>query len=203
MGESGIHAGDPVASWADGAKRGTGGSTSGRRRCIPRHVLQKVSTATCISCDETFGGPGRLNLPVASVPVVSPAAFAVIAVRGVALAAPMVSMVAPTMTGACMPVRCRMSVHIRRCIDIVVPVVLYEVGPLPAGVVASTMFRPVPDVSRRHAQVDRLLDYGNGRRGDDHRLGIDHRRRGKGADVDASVEARLADAYRDADVCSG
>ena len=148
-------------------------------------------------------GPGRLNLPVASVPVVPPAAFAVIAVRGVALAAPMVSMVAPTMTGACMPVRCRMSVHIRRCIDIVVPVVLYEVGPLPAGVVASTMFRPVPDVSRRHAQVDRLLDYGNGRRGDDHRLGIDHRRRGKGADVDASVEARLSDAYRDADVCSG
>jgi hypothetical protein len=59
-------------------------------------------------------------------------------------------------------------------------------------------------MARRHPQVHRTLHHHRARRGNQHRLRIDqHRRHVDATDVDAAVEARLADADGHPDVGPG
>lgn len=83
-----------------------------------------------------------------------------------------------------------------------VPAVLHEVDRPAAGVVLVAMLAPVLLVGRRHPQVDRFrraLEFGPG---NDHRLLDDQLGLGESADVDSTVDPRLADAYGHADVSS-
>src|SRR5712692_5158340 len=87
-----------------------------------------------------------------------------------------------------------------RNVHLVVPVVLNEVDRLAAGVVLAAMLAPVFLVPRRHMQIDWLSYHLDPL--DHNRLRKDQSRRRSVADVDATIEARLADADRNADVGS-
>lgn len=81
-----------------------------------------------------------------------------------------------------------------------VPRILDKIDLLAAGVIRTAVLRPMFGVPRRYAQIDwRLWDV-PARPFDDDRLGVDHRWRWEVADVEATVEARLADLDRDAHV---
>lgn len=79
-----------------------------------------------------------------------------------------------------------------------VPVVLDEVDPLPAGMVLVAILAPVLGVAGWNVQVDRRAH--DRYPLDDDRLRVDQLRRRIAANVDAAIEAGLADAYRDANV---
>ena len=89
---------------------------------------------------------------------------------------------------------------VARRIFIGVPRILHKIDWLPAGVIRAAVLRPMFGVTRRYTQIDwRLWDVPT-RPFDDDRLGVDHLRRREVADIEATVEARLADLDRDAHV---
>jgi hypothetical protein len=83
----------------------------------------------------------------------------------------------------------------------VVPVVLHKEDPLAAGVVLAAVFAPVFRVAWGHTKIDRRaahrypLDY--------HRLTIDRLWLRIAADVEATIEARLANAEGNTDIARG
>ena len=81
-----------------------------------------------------------------------------------------------------------------------VPRILDKIDVLAAGVIRAAVLRPLFGVTRRDAQIDGRLWDVPARLFDDDWLGVDHRRRWEVADVEATVEARLADLDRDAHV---
>jgi hypothetical protein len=83
---------------------------------------------------------------------------------------------------------------IKRNVIALVPVVPHKVDPLAASVVAVAMLAPVLAVPRGNAQIDWFALY-HDHPLDDSRLRINHpwRRIGVVANVDAAIEARLAD----------
>ena len=85
---------------------------------------------------------------------------------------------------------------VTRSVLAVVPLVLYKEDSLAAGAVFTTMPFPMSGMARRDMQVDRGTDHRCAF--DDHGLGIDDLRLRKIADVESTVETRLADADRDA-----
>ena len=82
---------------------------------------------------------------------------------------------------------------IARHILFLVPVIMHEVDRLTTGVVLPAVFAPVPLVALRHVQIDRLADLAHRRTLDHDRLRVDYSRFRQVADVDASIEAGLAD----------
>ncbi len=80
------------------------------------------------------------------------------------------------------------------------PVFAHEVHRLSAGVVAGTVPAPILLVFARNVQIDRPLMNRHGARLDDHWLRIDHGGLRVVADVNATVDAGLIDANRDADI---
>ena len=98
------------------------------------------------------------------------------------------------------PVASAVAGAVARRVFVGVPAVLHEQHALAAGMVIAAMTRPMLDVARRHAQVDRRrLDIAHRALHDD-RLAIHHLRLRIIADVDAAVEARLADAEGHRDI---
>src|ERR1700690_2212792 len=89
---------------------------------------------------------------------------------------------------------------VTRNVLVVVPVVLHKEDPLAAGVVLAAVLAPVFGMARRHAQINRRTVGRHPLYGD--RLRIKHLRLGVAADVEAAIEARLADAERQANVGS-
>lgn len=89
---------------------------------------------------------------------------------------------------------------VARRVFIGVPRLLDKIDVLAAGVISAAVLRPMFCVTRRHAQIDRLLLDVPYRPFDDDRLCVDHTRLREGTDVDAAVEARLADSDRYANV---
>jgi hypothetical protein len=85
-------------------------------------------------------------------------------------------------------------------IHLVVPAILYKIDRVPAGVVLATMLAPVLRVPWRDAQVDGRMHNTHGHGLDYDRLRVDHLRLREGADVNAPVEARLADLHRHTDI---
>ncbi|WP_157359959.1 hypothetical protein [Caldimonas brevitalea] len=77
-------------------------------------------------------------------------------------------------------------------------VVFHEVDRRAARVVLPAVLAPVLGMPGGHVHVDRLWRHPGAL--DDHRLRVDHRRRRRMADVDAAVQARLADAHRHTDI---
>jgi hypothetical protein len=90
-------------------------------------------------------------------------------------------------------------------IPVVHPLLAHEVHRLAAGAVRRAVVRPIALVHFRHVQVDRTLLHGDRRRGDDHRLRVDHGRGHvsdadlRAADVDAPIDARHVDVDAGAD----
>jgi hypothetical protein len=76
----------------------------------------------------------------------------------------------------------------------VVPIVLDKEDSLAAGMVFVAVLFPMFGVTRRYAQIDRrtMLRYSFNKNG----LRVDHLRLRIATDVDAAIEAGLADAYR-------
>src|SRR5262252_9087990 len=81
-------------------------------------------------------------------------------------------------------------------IDIIVPTFLYEIDRLTTRIVAVAMLVPVLGMAGRHMQVDWLRGHTHGYRLDHDGLGVEDRRRGQGADVNAAIEAWLTNADR-------
>lgn len=128
------------------------------------------------------------------VPMVVIAALAIMSMVPTIITSVLVTVVIiPTVT---------MVLPITRDVLVVIPVVLYKVDPLAAGVVPVAMLAPVLAMPGRYAHIDRLFYHDNPL--DDPRLTIDHTwlRVWVIADVDSPIEARLADANRHSDVGS-
>lgn len=87
---------------------------------------------------------------------------------------------------------------IARDILALVPVVAHEIDLLAASAVFVAVLAPVPGVAGRDVQIERWLA---GRYAlDGYWLRIDEDGRGKTADIEAAIEARLADIHRHTDV---
>ena len=82
---------------------------------------------------------------------------------------------------------------VMRDVLVVVPIIPHKVDPAAAGIVLRAMLAPVLLMSRRDMQVNRRCGHILRRLRDDHGLRIDHRRARSAADIDLTVEARLAD----------
>src|SRR5512135_1892649 len=91
-----------------------------------------------------------------------------------------------------------MKFPVMRNVLAVVPVVPHEEDALAAGVILVAVLSPMLGVTGRHAQIDRreIQRYPFDHDG----LAVDHLRLRIAADVDASIEARLADADGNADI---
>lgn len=87
---------------------------------------------------------------------------------------------------------------VSRCVFTLIPVVADEIDAFAAGVVAVAVLVPVLGMAGWDAQVERRAAVGDGL--DHDRFRIEQDWRGVAADVEAAVEAGLADADRDADV---
>lgn len=79
-----------------------------------------------------------------------------------------------------------------------IPVVADEIDTLAAGTILAAISDPVPAMAGRDTQVDWSPEIYA--RGNDHRLRVDQPRRREAADVELTVETRLTDADRDADI---
>jgi hypothetical protein len=86
---------------------------------------------------------------------------------------------------------------------IAVPVILYKIGRVTAGIVASAISFPVLGMARRHAQIKRLIIYA--------RMGVYNNRIavyqpwlwvGVIADVDTTVKSGLTDTDRNTNISS-
>jgi hypothetical protein len=82
-----------------------------------------------------------------------------------------------------------------RRIFVAVPIIPDEIHRATAGIVAAAIASPMLGVPRWYAQVKRRVGYR--RRANDHRFGEKQRRCRETANIEASVEARLADADGD------
>lgn len=120
------------------------------------------------------------------------AAFVTLAVASTIIAPVLFTV---TITMAAMPFL------INRNVIALVPIVPHKVDPLAAGVVLVAMLAPVLAVARGHAQIDWFAFY-HDHPLDDSRLRIKHpwRRIWIVANVDAAIEAWLADGYRNSNV---
>jgi hypothetical protein len=87
---------------------------------------------------------------------------------------------------------------ITRRVNIVVPMIVHEVDPPPAGMVLVAVFAPMLGMPWRYAQIERLLDYGRSLH--ENRTRVDHARFGEIAKVDDAVEIRLADMNGNTDI---
>jgi hypothetical protein len=95
----------------------------------------------------------------------------------------------------------RISVIARR-IDILVPVILHKIYLSAACAIAATIATPLFHVSRRHAQIQGRLNYGDWWRLNNDWLGINDLRSRVGiSQNDLSIKARLAN--RHCDACTG
>src|SRR6187431_2824684 len=83
-----------------------------------------------------------------------------------------------------------------RNVDVVVPVLLYEVDRLSARVVLAAVLAPVFCVTRGNVNVNGLAHHAHGHRLDDHGFLVDEHRGREIANVDATVEPGLADLDR-------
>lgn len=92
----------------------------------------------------------------------------------------------------------RITLLVARNVFPLVPVILDKIDPLTAGVVLAAVLTPMFCVPRRHIQINRRSVAGNPT--DHHRLRINQYRLRVVAYVDAAIEARLANAYRHADI---
>jgi hypothetical protein len=101
-------------------------------------------------------------------------------------------------TAAVVSVMVPVALAVVRGVDVRVPGVLYEIDALAAGVVFPAMVAPVPRVTGRYSEIDRLrpdlhaLHY--------HRFAIEDPRAGRVTDIDAPVKAGVTDGYGYADV---
>lgn len=85
-------------------------------------------------------------------------------------------------------------------IFVLIPAILDKIHLLSTRIIRATMLRPMFGVAGWHPQVNRLpLDIAHRALNDDG-FRIDHLRPGKLADIDAAIEARLADIDRYADI---
>ncbi len=89
---------------------------------------------------------------------------------------------------------------VARHVLMLVPVILHEIDRLATGVVLAAMLAPVLSVTRRYVEIDRLAYHAQGHRLDHDRLRVDQLRLREVADVDAAIEARLADLHRYTDI---
>ena len=83
----------------------------------------------------------------------------------------------------------------------VVPAILHEIDRLPAGVVLVAVLAPVLLMARTYVQVNRLACYARWRTLDNDWLSVDQLRLREIADIDAAIEAGLADLDGYADIC--
>lgn len=96
-----------------------------------------------------------------------------------------------------------MDLAVARRVHVVIPVVVDKVDWLAAGSVLAAVFVPVLRVAGRNVKIDRLpLDAHRDLVNND-RLTVDNLRLGKIADIDATIETGLADAYRHGGDCRG
>lgn len=129
-------------------------------------------------------------MPATPPSVLMPAVIPIVAV------VPILLILIPALFMAVTPA-IMMSLLIMRDVHLVIPAVLNKVDPFAAGIVLSTVFAPVLRMARWHVQVDRLSyrDPLN-----QTRLTIKQSRLWIVADVDAAIEAGLANADRYADI---
>ena len=148
---------------------------------LPRH-LDRLPALRHSNC----GRVGTRSVLAATVVI---AATMVVTLLTTMLIPPLVSAVASSLVLVAMH-----TLAVPRNILTVVPVILNKIDPLAAGVVLVAMPSPVLRVAARHAQVDRLV--GNRCALDQDRLPIDDSRGRIVPDVEAAIEAGLADADR-------
>ncbi len=89
---------------------------------------------------------------------------------------------------------------ILRHIDIVVPPVTHEVDRLSAGIIFAAVLAPFLLMTRRHVDVDRLIDNAGRCRPDHDRLCVDEFGSRIVSNVNAAIKTGLADADRHADI---
>lgn len=87
-----------------------------------------------------------------------------------------------------------------RHIYFVVPFVTHEIDRPVAGIVSVTVPAPFFCVSRRHMEINRLMDHMGGCGPDYNWPGIDYLRAGGVADIDAPIEPWLADTDGNIDI---
>ncbi len=81
-----------------------------------------------------------------------------------------------------------------RNIDIIVPFVFYEIDRMATGIVLTAVLAPVLRMSRRHVQVNRLIDDACRSGMNDEGSCVNNFGMGKTPDVNAAVKARLGNA---------
>jgi len=87
-----------------------------------------------------------------------------------------------------------------RHIDIIVPPVTHEIDRLSASIIFAAVFAPFLLMTRRHVQVDRLIDNAGRRMPDHDGLCVNEFRSRIVSNVNAAIKTRLADADRHTDI---
>ena len=126
-------------------------------------------------------------------------AFAVALSVAVAMAVVFVAIAAVIAVVVAVTATTTVVIAIAWCVFVGVPLIAHEVDIAAASIVLAAVFSPIFSMAWRNAQVERLGD--NACRAlDDHWLRVQHRWRRHIAEVDAAIEAWLADGDRNANI---